>query len=115
MLRAAVWLLALAALGGLVMAGQRFARRQNPPAWLSMLHGFLAASALTLIIAAWLGPGVPALALAALALFVLAALGGVALNLGYQWKQRLLPATLVVGHALLAVTGFACLAWAAYA
>ena len=42
MLRTAVTLFAIAAAGGLVMAGIRFSRQVNPPAWLAMLHGLLA-------------------------------------------------------------------------
>ena len=42
-------LLAIAAAGGLVMAGIRFAGNRQPPAALAMLHGFLAAAALTLL------------------------------------------------------------------
>lgn len=115
MMRMAVLLLAIAAVGGLAMAGVRFARKVNPPAWLSMLHGFLVAAAITLLATAAFFEGIPRSAQIALVLFVLAAAGGVVLNLGYQWKQRLLPGTLVVGHAVLAVAGFVLLALAAFA
>ena len=115
MLRTAVVLFAIAAAGGLVMAGIRFVRQVNPPAWLSMLHGLLAASGLTLAGFAALTVGVPAIAEVGLVLLVVAAAGGAFLNLGYQWKQRLLPSTIVVVHAALAVTGFACLLVAAFA
>lgn len=114
MLRAALLLLVLAALGGLLMAGIRFSRKVNPPAWIAMLHGLLAASAITLVAYADYAGEVPTTARVALALFVAAALGGVVLSLGYKWKQRLLPAGLVVGHALLAVSGVVCLWMAAY-
>ena len=115
MLQVAVALLTIAALGGLAMAIPRFVRKVNPPAWLAMLHGFLAAAALTLVLTAAFGQGIPALAQLAALLLVLAALGGVVLNLGYRWKQRLLPGALVAGHALFAVAGFVCLALAAFA
>ncbi len=49
----------------------------------------------------------------ALVLFVVAALGGVYLNLNYHWKQVLLPKGIVVGHALIAVIGFVMLCIAA--
>ena len=114
MLRVAVALLAIAAAGGVVMAVQRFGGKANPPAWLAMLHGFLAAAALTLVLYAALTQGIPTLGLIALALLVLAALGGAVLNLGYQWKQRLLPGALVAGHALAAVAGFGLLALVAF-
>ena len=114
MLRVAVLLLAIGALGGLVMAFQRFGGKHNPPAWLSMVHGFLAAAALTLILFAGFTVGIPRSGWIALVLFVLAALGGVVLNLNYQWKQRLLPGGLVIGHAVLAVAGFVFLLLAAF-
>ena len=43
MLQTAVVLFTLAALGGLLMAFIRFGGKRNPPAWLAMLHGLLAA------------------------------------------------------------------------
>jgi hypothetical protein len=114
MLQTAVVILAIAAAGGLVMAGIRFARKTNPPAWLSMLHGLLAAAGLTLILYAACSVGIPTLATTGLVLLVLAAAGGAFLNLAFQWKQRLLPAAIVVVHAGLAVIGFCCLLVAAF-
>lgn len=99
-------LLAVAAAGGLVMAGIRFAGNRQPPAALAMLHGFLAAAAVTLLLYAAATVGLPAMALAALVLFLVAAGGGVILNLNYHWKQLPLPKWLVVVHAIAAVVGF---------
>jgi hypothetical protein len=39
-------------------------------------------------------------------LFVVAALGGVAMNLGFHWKNQPLPTGLMFGHAGLAIIGF---------
>ena len=114
MLQAAVVIFAIAAGGGLLMAGIRLYANVNPPAWLAMLHGLLAASGLTLAIYAALTEGVPGTAQLAIVLLLLAAAGGAFLNLGYQWKQRLIPITIVAGHAALAVIGFALLAKAAF-
>ena len=114
MLQWAVVIFAVAAGGGLLMAGIRFFANINPPAWIAMVHGLLAASGLTLAVYAALTTGVPAAAQLAIVLLVLAAAGGAFLNLGYQWKQKLLPATIVVGHAVLAVLGFGLLAKAAF-
>ena len=50
--------------------------------------------------------GLPGLAAIALLLFLLAAAGGVYLNLNFHWKQLPLPKGLIVGHALAAVAGF---------
>src|SRR6185369_11524593 len=113
MVRTAAVLLTLTALGGLAMAGIRFAGDKQPPAWLAMLHGLLASAAVTLLIYAQATVGLPGIALGALILFVFAALGGAYLNLNYQWKQVLLPKALVVGHALIAVIGFVMLLVAA--
>jgi hypothetical protein len=114
MLRAAAALLAISALGGLVMAGIRFARKVNPPPWLSMLHGILAAAALTLIAYAAAALSIPRSGQIALVLLLLAATGGVVLNLGFNWRRRLLPASIVIAHALLAIVGFGFLLLAAF-
>lgn len=114
MLQTATILLAITALGGLLMAGIRFGRKHNPPAWLAMLHGLLAASGLTLLAYAVCTMPVPPMATLALALFVLAAAGGAVMSLAYKWRQRLLPAWLVVVHAIAAVTGFVLLLLAAF-
>lgn len=109
MIRAAVALLAIGALGGVVMAIIRVVKNVNPPAWLAMLHGFLAAAAATLLLYAALTVGLPQRALVGTILLLIAALVGVALNLKYQWERALLPRGLMVGHAVIAVAGFALL------
>lgn len=108
-LKTACGLLALAALGGVTMAGIRFAGKPQPPAWLAMGHGFLSAAALTLLLYAWFTVGLPALASWALLLFLIAAAGGAFLNLNYHWKMQPLPKGMIVGHAGIAVVGFALL------
>ncbi len=102
-------LLALTALGGMTMAGMRFAGKPQPPAWLAMLHGLLAGAAITLLLYAYFTVGLPALACWALLLFLIAAAGGAFLNLNYHWKMLPLPMSLIVGHAGIAVAGFALL------
>jgi hypothetical protein len=102
-------LLAVAALGGLTMAGIRFGGKPQPPAWLAMLHGFLSAAAVTLLAYAYCTVGLPALASWALLLFLAAAGGGAFLNLNFHWKMLPLPKGLIVGHAGIAVVGFALL------
>ena len=114
-LRTAVVLLAIAALGGLVMAGMRFAGKPHPPSSLAMLHGFLAAAAVTLLLYAAFTVGLPSLAVGALILFLIAAAGGVVLNQNYHWKNIPLPKWLVVVHAVVAVIGFLLLLAAAWA
>jgi hypothetical protein len=106
MLRAAAALLTIAALGGLVLAMTRFLQRKNPPSWIALLHGLLAAAGLTLLLYATLAAGIPAPAIIGLGLLLIAALVGVVLNQKYQWKAVLLPGGLVVTHILFAVVGF---------
>ena len=109
MLRTAVALFAIAALGGLVMAGLRFAGRPNPPTWMAMAHGLLAAAGITLLLFACIVLGAPLSAKVAAVLLVLAAMGGASLNLMYHWKNLPLPKGFIAGHAALAVLGFALL------
>jgi hypothetical protein len=106
MMKTALALLTLTALGGLLMAVIRLSRNANPPSWLAMLHGLLAASALTLLLYAYFTAGLPALAGWALLLFLVAAAGGAFLNIGYHAKAALLPKGIVLGHAGIAVVGY---------
>lgn len=110
-----VAILAITAAGGLVMAGVRMFGDRNPPAWLAMLHGLLAGAGLTLLLFAAFTVGLPQYALWALVLFVVAALGGVFLNLGYQEKRLPLPKPVMYIHASIAVVGFILLILAAAA
>ena len=114
LLHSSAWLLVATALGGLAMAYVRFGRRENPPSWLAMAHGFLAAAGVTLLAYASLTVGVPTLANWGLVLLLIAAAGGVVMNLGYQLKDVALPAWLVIVHAAIAVAGFLMLAVAAF-
>jgi len=106
LLQTATLLLAVTALGGLVMAIMRFTGADRPPSWLAMLHGLLAGSGLTLLIYAGLTVGVAQNVWIGIGLLVLAALGGVVLNLAYHDKRLPLPKGFVIVHALLAVGGF---------
>jgi hypothetical protein len=106
MMRTACALLAITALGGITMAGMRFAGKPQPPTWLAMFHGLLAGAAVTLLLYAYFTTGIPALAAWALLLFLIAAAGGAFINLNYHWKLVPLPIGLMIGHAVIAVVGF---------
>lgn len=108
-MRTAAALFGLAAAGGLLMAGMRFSGIPRPPAFLAMGHGLLAAAGLTLLMYAAMTVGIPPMAQLALGLFVIAAIGGAAMNLLFHWKLLPLPIPLMILHALLAVAGFALL------
>ena len=102
-------ILTLAALGGALMAGIRLRGSPWPPMWLAAGHGVIAATGLTILIYGALSPGIPTLAQVALAVLVLAALGGAAIFLLYHLKSRPLPIPLVLGHGIIALSGLAML------
>ena len=105
MVQTALVLLALTAAGGLLMAGMRFTGTERPPSWLAILHGLLAGSGLTLLLYAGLTAGLPQLAWIGIGLLVLAALGGLYLNLNFHDKRIPLPMPIILGHAGVAVLG----------
>ena len=114
MMQTATGLLAVSAMGGVTMAIIRFSGKPHPPTWLAMLHGFLSAAALTLLIYAYFTVGLPGMAQVALALFLFAAAGGAFINLNFHWKMLPLPKSLVLVHGGLAVCGFLLLAVATW-
>ena len=102
---AAAIVLALAAVGGLTMAVLRFQGAPRPPRWLALGHGAIAATGIILLIYAAATAGIPGMAQVALGIFVLAALGGTVLFVGFDLSGKALPIPFVVAHGLLAVTG----------
>lgn len=103
---AAAIVLGMAALGGLALAGIRLSGTPRPPTWLALGHGAVAAVGVILLIYAAVSAGIPGLAQVALGVFVLAALGGAAIFLGFHLKEQALPIPLVIVHGLVAATGF---------
>lgn len=114
MMQTATGLLAVSAAGGLTMAVIRIGGKPQPPTWLAMLHGFLSAAALTLLIYAYFTVGLPGMAQLALLLFLVAAVGGAFINLNFHWKMLPLPMWLVLLHAGIAICGFLLLAIATW-
>jgi hypothetical protein len=100
----ALVLFALAAVGGLVMAIQRFSGKPVPPLPLALVHGAAAASGLVALIVV-VSNGAVGGAKIALVLFAGAALGGFYL-FSRHLRQVALPIPIVVVHALVAVAGF---------
>ena len=114
MVRTAIVLFAITALGGLLMAGMRFSGRPRPPSSIARRHGLRAASALTLGLDVAFTTGLPPAAWAGLVLLLVAALGGLVLNLRYHSQGLELPIWLVLVHAAAAVAGFLVLAVATW-
>ena len=113
MLIAVVVLFSVAALFGLAMAIMHFSGKTPPPVGLAVLHGVFAASGLVLLLVS-LWPDFNGRAIWALGFFVLAALGGFTLALGFHARGKMLPSGLVAGHGLLAVLAFLILLTAAF-
>lgn len=106
-MEAAAILLGLAALGGFTVAGMRLSGTPRPPTWMALGHGTIAAAGLAcLIYAAMVGPGIPQLAQVALGVLILAALGGAIIFIGFHLRGQALPIPLVIGHGIIAVTGY---------
>lgn len=104
MLIQACVIFAIAAVGGLILAAHVLRGRFAPWA-VSLLHALLGAAGLILlVIMAIQGAGAGRL-LAALALLVLAALGGFFLA-SFHLRRKLPPKAVVFAHAGLAVVGF---------
>jgi hypothetical protein len=110
MLRTAVVLLGLTAVGGALMAAMRFSGKPHPPPLIAMVHGLVAGAGLTLLLYAAFTGHLPGAAWAGVGLLIVAALGGLVLNLGYHWKNQPLPVWLVMVHAVVAAAGLVVLA-----
>ncbi len=105
-MQAAAVFCGFAATGWLLLVGMRFSGTAQPPAWLAIAHGLLAATGLTLLIYAAMTDGFPSMVLLGTALFMLTALAGASMNLLFHWKRAPLPVRLTVVHASAAVSGF---------
>lgn len=108
---------AIAALGGLSLAVLHFraAGKALPPTGLALLHGLAALLAVIFLLIAIAAtpdgftPGFSSLAVVALSLFVLAALGGAYMFFGRHMRDLPLPTPVVLIHGTVAVAGFAVL------
>jgi hypothetical protein len=98
--------LGLAALGGLVIVIMRLAGTPRPPMTLALVHGAVAATGLGILAYTAATTGVPQLALIALGVFVLAALGGAFIFFTYHLKGLALPIPFILGHGITAIVGF---------
>lgn len=105
-MQAATIILALAAIGGITLAVIRMRGAPWPPLWMALGHGVVAATGVGVLIYLAVSQGIPTLALVALGIFILAALGGLILLLGFHLQSKPLPIPIVLAHGLIAATGF---------
>jgi hypothetical protein len=101
----AVIVLVLAAIGGLTLAAIRLGGKPWPPLWMALGHGAVAALGVGLLLYAAVSTGIPGLAQVALGIFILAAIGGAVLLVGFHMRAKALPIPFVLGHGLIAATG----------
>jgi len=104
MLITALIVFAIAAMGGLFLAS-RVLRGHLAPWAISILHALLGASGLILLILTVVQGGASARVTAALAILILAALGGFFLA-SLHLRGRVAPKAVVFVHAGVAVAGF---------
>lgn len=91
MLQTATILLLLTALGGAAMAARRLTNKVNPSDWLAMAHGLLAAAAFGLLIYAAFQGSIPGSAATGIVILLVAAGGGIVMNLHYHLAGKLIP------------------------
>lgn len=104
MLIYAIVLFAIGAAGGLILASSVL-RGKFAPWALSLLHALLGAAGLVVLIIMLVQGSTSSRLTAALALLVVAALGGFFLA-SFHMRQKIPAKGLVVGHAGVAVVGF---------
>jgi hypothetical protein len=102
-----VGLFGLSALGGAFLAALRF-RGKDLPMPIALVHGAVAASGLGLLGFDVTETGLGGTKALALAILVVAALGGFVL-FSFHLRKKPLPIPLLLIHALVAVAGFATL------
>ncbi len=114
MIMNAVWLFAVAALVGVYMAVMHFRGKSPPPVAAAILHGVLAVCAVVMLLLGVLETGWGTIYAKALAVFVLAALGGLYL-VSFHLRGRPLPNAVVVVHGMVAAIAFLILVIAVFA
>lgn len=102
-------MLAIVAMLGAANAFVRFSRHANPPRWLVHTHGGFAILTLVVLTVTVAMKPVPSAAIFALALLLLAAAGGLFMYFGPQRTGKPIPKPVVVGHAAVALAGYALL------
>jgi hypothetical protein len=104
MLTYAIVIFAVAAVGGLILASSVL-RNQLAPWALSIVHALLGAAGLIVLIVMLLQGSTGGRLSAALALLVIAALGGFFLA-SFHLRKKIAPKAVVIVHASIAVIGF---------
>jgi hypothetical protein len=108
----AIYVLAVAAVVGVYMAIQHSKGKSPPPTAAAVLHGLLAVAGVVLVLLGVM-QGASKMHVWALALFVVAALGGLYL-VSHHIRKRPLPGGVIAIHGVVAATGFVLLVLAVF-
>jgi hypothetical protein len=84
----------------------RFASDRPSPPCIAKLHGMAATSAISLLVFGWFDVGFSRVGMYGLVALLVAAVGGLFLNLGFHWRRKPLPQWLVFAHMSIAFLGF---------
>ena len=101
----AVGILGVAALGGATLATFHL-RSGSAPKALAYGHGAIAATGVGTLAGAVIQGTATGLACWSLALFALAAAGGLTLLFAFRLRERPIPPAFIVGHGLIAATAY---------
>lgn len=105
-MQTAAILFGLAALGGLAMVGIRVSQNKNPPTALAVGHGLIAATGLVVLLyQAFTETDVKTLVQVSIGVFVVAALGGIAMFALFHLKGRQIPIAFMIVHGAIAAAG----------
>lgn len=105
LLKLALVLFPIAALGGVALAVMRIKTAQNPPMPFALVHGGVAAGGMVLFIASLIMYGASGKILIPLVIFVIAAAGGFAM-FAMHLKKKIFPVPLALIHGGAAVIAF---------
>jgi hypothetical protein len=105
MVAAMIVIFAIAAVAGVILAALHFSGKNLPMA-LALFHGVFAVVGVILLILGIMKLSGAGILGGALALFVVAALGGLTLFFGFYLRRKKLSTPIVGLHALFAVIGF---------
>lgn len=100
----ALALFVLAALGGIALVAIRLRDGANPPYAIAVVHGVAAAAGLAIAVVVAMAPGEGRMALTGVGVLAAAALGGAWLFVSHS-RGRLIPVSVSVIHAALAIVG----------
>ncbi len=98
---------------GAAMAALRFGFDRPSPRWLRRSHAGFAAAGVVLLAWGWAAVGVPRAGGIALALFGLAAVGGIVIVRARRWRLGVSTEALAFGHLSIAALGYVMLLGAA--